>query len=688
MNDNTGATQPRKSANWGGRALNLLLALTLLVALLPMASTPVAAALRAQPQLLQLAAEQPGARVSVIVQKTAKDDRVETMVAALGGEVTKDLHIINAFAAEMSAGAATQLARADGVRWISLDAPVRQAATTNVFTTWASSTGTVVTNGFANSASMVDSFYGASGAYGYGSNVKGSFSGFVAEVTPGNSITKVEIVLQAYAPQVLEAAQDPILSACVAGKCGKTKVLNHHALDTFVGAANTGTVYVDITGTRTWQWSDFDNGLEVLIDQGKFKSTSYIYYDAVGLRVTSSSGADTTGGTGPTALPKAAIDTSKMVNAYAFAVRAPDVWNEGPNYLQGQGLTVAVVDSGIVKHYDLTKRLIARANFNSEYHDSVDRYGHGTFVASILAGDGGHSKGQYVGIAPKTNVANVRISNDQGMATESDVVKSLQWVNDNKAKYNIKVVNLSLNSSVAQSYHTSPLDAAAEILWFNGIVVVASAGNNGTANLYPPANDPFVITVGATDDRGTRAISDDVIAPFSAYGVTEAGTTKPEIVAPGANIIAYLPENAKTTIGNTHGSNQVNASYFRMSGTSMSAPMVAGAAALLLQDEPALTPDQVKYRLMATANKTWPGYSATTAGAGYLDVYAAVKGTTTESANNGLQASQLLWTGSAPAVWGSVNWNSVNWNSVNWNSVNWNSVNWNSVNWNSDYWGP
>ncbi len=95
----------------------------------------------------------------------------------------------------------------------------------------------------------------------------------------------------------------------------------------------------------------------------------------------------------------------------------------------------------------------------------------------------------------------------------------------------------------------------------------------------------------------------------------------------------------------------------------------------------------MKYRLKATANKTWPGYNATTAGAGYLDIYAAVNGSTTQSANVGVAASQLLSTGSNLLTWGSVNWNSVNWNSVNWNSVNWNSVNWNSVNWNSDYWG-
>ena len=385
-------------------------------------------------------------------------------------------------------------------------------------------------------------------------------------------------------------------------------------------------------------------------------------------------------------LPQAAIDTSKLLNVYNATVRATEVWNEAPSYWQGQGVAVAVVDSGIGKNKDLTSRVIKNINFNQAYHNSTDRYGHGTFVAGIIAASGLASQGQYIGIAPKTNLINVRVSDDQGMATEADVVKGLQWVLQNQSKYNIRVVNLSLNSSLLQSYHTSPLDAAAEVLWFNGIVVVVAAGNSGTANLYPPANDPFVITVGATDDKGTTSLSDDTLATFSAYGTTEVGTTKPELIAPGTHINGYLPGSKRSTIGLLHNTNSFAPDFFWMSGTSMAAPMVSGAVALLVQAEPMLTPDQVKYRLMATANKNWPNYNATTAGAGYLDIYAAVHGTTTQSANTGLTASQLLWTGSFPIAWGSVNWNSVNWNSVNWNSVNWNSVNWNSVNWNSDYW--
>ena len=277
------------------------------------------------------------------------------------------------------------------------------------------------------------------------------------------------------------------------------------------------------------------------------------------------------------------------------------------------------------------------------------------------------------------------------MAYESDTVAAMQWIL-NKAAYNIRVLNLSVNSSVQSSYHASALDAAAEILWFNGVVVVASAGNAwydyDELIKAAPANDPFVITVGALWEEGTADPSDDYVADFSSTGTTLDGFAKPDLVAPGDKIISTLAPNSDWS--STHPNNVVDAKYFRASGTSMAAPMVAGAAALLLQADPTLTPDQVKFRLLNTTylvpdyrfgnKKTAPLVPA-------LDIGAALTTSTTESANTGLQANQLLWSGSEPLNWNSVNWNSVNWNSVNWNSVNWNSVNWNSVNWNSVYWG-
>jgi serine protease AprX len=278
------------------------------------------------------------------------------------------------------------------------------------------------------------------------------------------------------------------------------------------------------------------------------------------------------------------------------------------------------------------------------------------------------------------NIINVKVSNDDGSAMMKDIVAGLQWVLDHKDAYNIRVVNLSLNSSVAESYQTSPLDAAVEILWLNKIVVVVSAGNQGSGALYPPANDPFVITVGATDDKSTNNLSDDIMASFSAYGQTSDGFKKPDLVAPGTNIVARLV-NQNMGLASAHPANKVGDQYFRISGTSVAAPMVSGAVAILLQDEPTLTPDQVKYRLTSTANKSWPGYNSTKSGAGYLDVYAAVQGNSTQNANVGIRPSNLLFTGSTPIVWSNVGWNSVGWNSVGWNSVGWNSVGWNS-----DYW--
>jgi serine protease AprX len=165
---------------------------------------------------------------------------------------------------------------------------------------------------------------------------------------------------------------------------------------------------------------------------------------------------------------------------------------------------------------------------------------------------------------------------------------------------------------------------------------------------------------------------------------------KPDLVAPGRNIIARLV-NTNMGMAQVHPENLINQTYFKMSGTSVSAPMVSGAVAILLQSEPNLTPDQVKYRLKSTANKSWTGYDVTVAGAGYLDIYAAVKSSTTASANTNILPSQLLTTGTQPITWGSTGWDSVGWNTVGWNTVGWNTVGWNTVGWNTvgwttDYW--
>ncbi len=409
------------------------------------------------------------------------------------------------------------------------------------------------------------------------------------------------------------------------------------------------------------------------------------------------------------------IDTANLASPFIQAIGADKLWADD---IQGQSITVAVVDSGIANHDDLDFAGIGKSRIIKQHHYTSgtpivpdDYYGHGTHVAGIIGGNGTDSDGGYMGVAPKVNFIDVKVMDDYGYGSMSDVVEGLEWINDNREKYNIRVVNLSLNSAEADSYNDSPLTAALEILWLNNVVVVVSAGNNGADNngvLYPPANDPYVITVGSTDTQGTAVINDDAVSVFSAYGTTEEGVTKPDLVAPGRDIIAALASDDANLVID-HPSHAVDGTtYFRMSGTSMSSAVVAGAAALLLSDEPYLTPDQVKQRLMSTARTDWPGYDAQRSGAGYLDVYAAVQNESMEAAVPDTPPHMLLakmaliayWASEnggddidwenvdwSSVNWGSVNWGSVNWGSVNWGSVNWGSVNWGSVNWGSVNWG-
>ena len=172
----------------------------------------------------------------------------------------------------------------------------------------------------------------------------------------------------------------------------------------------------------------------------------------------------------------------------------------------GQGVTVAVVDSGIAAHPDFTGRLLTPyGDPTANTPNPGDAYGHGTHVAGIIGGDGTASGGIYKGIAPGATLLAVGVSDEIGMAYESDVVEGLQWIFENKDTYSIRVVNLCLNSTVEDTYNNSGIDAAAEILWFNGVVVVAAAGNSTVSGTYntaktAPANDPFIIVVGASDE--------------------------------------------------------------------------------------------------------------------------------------------------------------------------------------------
>jgi serine protease AprX len=305
--------------------------------------------------------------------------------------------------------------------------------------------------------------------------------------------------------------------------------------------------------------------------------------------------------------PALAWTPSLLGTTFDQSTRALAVWAASLGTATGRGVGVAVLDTGVAgglpdfKAADGSSRVIASAVTNPDATTAEDRYGHGTHVAGLVAGDGrglGTSDpryGRYMGTAPAANLISVKVSDDHGNASLIDVIAGLQFVVDHRGEYGIRVVNLSLDSTVAGSYKTDPLDAAAEAAWRHGIVVVAAAGNLGTAPdavSYAPANDPYVITVGAVDEQGTAAVGDDTVASWSSRGRTQDGFAKPDVLAPGAHIVGPLAPGSDFAAQCP--SCIVDGGYIRLSGTSMAAPIVAGVVADVLSVHPGWTPDQVK----------------------------------------------------------------------------------------------
>jgi serine protease AprX len=377
------------------------------------------------------------------------------------------------------------------------------------------------------------------------------------------------------------------------------------------------------------------------------------------------------------------ISPDRRIHAHltntAPAINAPYAWSLR---LDGTGIGVAVIDSGIVDRKSLSSvnksdlhkfgsggdsRIVFRKSWVKDNFGSDDPFGHGTHVAGIIAGNGFNSAGQgnfqtLRGIAPNAELLDLRVLDSNGEGVDSDVISAIQTAIALKSKYNVQVINLSLGRPVYESYTVDPLCQAVEEAYRAGIVVVVAAGNDGRDNsagtngygtITSPANDPYVITVGAMKSMGTPTRADDLIASYSSKGPTVIDhIAKPDIVAPG-NLVSSFMGNVSTTLAKTYPQNIVPLSYYQtdgtaaaspyfiLSGTSMAAPAVSGAVALLLEAQPDLTPDQVKARLMKTAYKTFPQsssytdpatgitytdeYDVFTVGAGYLDIQAALE---------------------------------------------------------------
>jgi serine protease AprX len=380
---------------------------------------------------------------------------------------------------------------------------------------------------------------------------------------------------------------------------------------------------------------------------------------------------------GPSGPPPWALSST-----FDQSVRAPRMWRHST----GAGVGVAVIDTGITgdlpdfrtSQSDDTSRVVASAVIDPNASTANDTYGHGTAVAGLIAGNGADRDrgdslwGQYDGSAPDANLISVKVADDNGQATILDAIYGLQFAVDHKAQYNIGVINMSFRSTTAQSYQTDPLDAAAEQAWNDGIVVVAAAGNLGTAPdavSYAPANDPYVITVGAVDDQGTPNTSDDVIPSWSSQGTTQDGLTKPDVLAPGAHIVTTLAPGSD--FANLCPTCVINNDYFQVSGTSLAAPIVSGIAADLVAAHPDWTPDMIKGAIVNTATSLPNGGNEVNAIAAYWANGSELV------ANQGVSPSTLI----DPDT-GDIDYNAASWSAASWSSAvdplaaSWSAASW------------
>jgi len=395
---------------------------------------------------------------------------------------------------------------------------------------------------------------------------------------------------------------------------------------------------------------------------------------------------------------------------------ATQLWAQGDT---GQGVNVAVVDTGIDNLPDFAGRLIGGVDLSGGNNAFQDDYGHGTFVAGLIAGNGASSNGTYVGEAPGAGLVSVKVAGANGQTDLATVLAGINWVISNHIALHIGVMNLSLGMVPFESTVSNPLDQAVERAWSAGIVVVASAGNAGPFNgtILSPGDDPLVITAGALDDQGSTSPSGDTIPSFTSVGPTNPdGWPKPDVVASGRSVVSLRAPGS--TVDQNFPSARIGTANFVGSGTSFSAAVTSGAAALVLGALHGASPNDVKGRLLTGAA---PG----PVGNPFVDGHGmvSVPGALAVAPGNSLHMQQTAPT--QPTQWGATvsltqtwqtsgwnpanyscpasggngtssggpgcfngsSWNGSSWNGSSWNGSSWNGSSWNGSSWNGFAWG-
>jgi serine protease AprX len=398
-------------------------------------------------------------------------------------------------------------------------------------------------------------------------------------------------------------------------------------------------------------------------------------------------------------------DRGTSLDDVTDTIEANTYWR---SYVRGDGVDVALIDTGVspVDALDQSYKIVNGADFSLESQDPNTRFldtnGHGTHMAAIIAG---YDRG-FKGVAYKSRIVNVKVGSNDGSVDVSQVIAAIDWVvaNKNSNGMNIRVLNLSYGTDSTQDPRVDPLSYAVERAWNSGIVVVVAAGNNGEgARLTNPATNPYVIAVGATDIKGNDRSWDDEVAAFSSCGV---GRTV-DLVAPGKSIESARVPNSSSDVD--HPEARVGSELFKGSGTSQAAAVVSGAAALIIDDRPSITPDELKALLMETADDV-DGSSACT-GAGQIDLghakyqrtprasqeFPEAEGTGSLEASRG---SYHLMMDDVPLVgeqdimgdpftgtsWSGLSWSGLSWSGTSWSGLSWSGLSWSGLSWTGTSW--
>ena len=420
-------------------------------------------------------------------------------------------------------------------------------------------------------------------------------------------------------------------------------------------------------------------------------------------------------GAEPDAARPADDDTATSpLAAVTAAVRARDARRSG---YTGRGIDVAVLDSGVVPVDGLRApgKVVHGPDLSFDSGSSatrhLDAYGHGTHMAGIVAGrDDSDDSDGFTGVAPGARVVSVKVADATGATDVSQVIAGLDWLveHGDDGDLDVRVVNLSFGTGGVQDYRLDPLAHAVERAWHAGIVVVVAAGNQGLGTaLNDPAYDPYVLAVGGSDSRGTTRPDDDVVASWSSRG---DASRHPDLVAPGQSVVSL--RSPGSSLDTEHPGARLHGRFFRGSGTSQATAVVSGGVALLLQQRPDLTPDQVKALLTASARHL-PLADELGQGAGLLDVRAALATATPTDARQDwprAQGTGLLelarghlrvsldgvplvgersvlgaaW--SPPATLESATWAGGGWQAGRWTGGSWRGNSWTGNSWTGNSW--